>query len=58
MVASNHSLDTAGWDFFISYTDADRAWAEWVAWQLPGLLGAVVYIDLFEQPAEDARQTC
>jgi hypothetical protein len=21
-------------DFFISYTSADRAWAEWVAWQL------------------------
>ena len=21
-------------DFFISYTQADRAWAEWVAWQL------------------------
>lgn len=24
----------AGWDFFISYTQADRAWAEWIAWQL------------------------
>jgi len=23
-----------GWDFFVSYTGADRAWAEWVAWQL------------------------
>src|SRR5215813_3182981 len=23
-----------GWDFFISYTQADRAWAEWVAWIL------------------------
>jgi hypothetical protein len=22
------------WDFFVSYTQADRAWAEWVAWQL------------------------
>jgi hypothetical protein len=22
------------WDFFISYTQADRAWAEWVAWLL------------------------
>jgi hypothetical protein len=21
-------------DFFVSYTSADRAWAEWVAWQL------------------------
>jgi|GEM_PF-1868072 len=23
-----------GWDIFVSYTSADRAWAEWVAWQL------------------------
>jgi hypothetical protein len=29
--------DDAGgvhWDFFISYTQADRAWAEWIAWIL------------------------
>ncbi|WP_083507209.1 TIR domain-containing protein [Frankia sp. ACN1ag] len=25
---------TVGWDFFISYTAADRRWAEWMAWQL------------------------
>ena len=24
----------AGWDFFVSYTQADRAWAEWIAWAL------------------------
>jgi tetratricopeptide (TPR) repeat protein len=23
-----------GWDFFVSYTQTDRAWAEWIAWQL------------------------
>lgn len=23
-----------GWDFFVSYTQTDRSWAEWVAWQL------------------------
>lgn len=23
-----------GWDFFVSYTQADRSWAEWVAWVL------------------------
>ncbi|MEU4448502.1 FxSxx-COOH system tetratricopeptide repeat protein [Actinosynnema sp. NPDC050801] len=23
-----------GWDFFVSYTQDDRAWAEWVAWEL------------------------
>jgi tetratricopeptide (TPR) repeat protein len=22
------------WDFFVSYTQADRAWAEWIAWNL------------------------
>jgi tetratricopeptide (TPR) repeat protein len=22
------------WDFFVSYTPADRAWAEWIAWTL------------------------
>jgi hypothetical protein len=26
--------DIAQGDFFISYTGADRAWAEWIAWQL------------------------
>lgn len=29
------SRDARGtWDFFISYTQADRAWAEWIAWVL------------------------
>src|SRR5947209_8012169 len=28
------SQATAGKDFFISYTRADRAWAEWIAFQL------------------------
>lgn len=23
-----------GWDFFVSYTQTDRAWAEWIAWIL------------------------
>ncbi|WP_239335607.1 toll/interleukin-1 receptor domain-containing protein, partial [Frankia sp. CiP3] len=23
-----------GWDFFVSYTQSDRAWAEWIAWVL------------------------
>jgi len=23
-----------GWDFFLSYTQADKAWAEWIAWVL------------------------
>ena len=24
----------SGWDFFVSYTQADRVWAEWIAWEL------------------------
>jgi hypothetical protein len=24
----------SGWDFFVSYTHTDRAWAEWIAWVL------------------------
>jgi tetratricopeptide (TPR) repeat protein len=26
--------DSADWDFFVSYAQADVAWAEWIAWQL------------------------
>ncbi|MGH3940261.1 MAG: TIR domain-containing protein, partial [Pseudonocardiaceae bacterium] len=26
--------DKAEWDFFVSYTQADRTWAEWIAWLL------------------------
>jgi hypothetical protein len=28
------SARSAGWDFFIFYTQVDRAWAEWIAWML------------------------
>jgi hypothetical protein len=24
----------AGWDFFVSYSQADQLWAEWIAWSL------------------------
>lgn len=27
-------MTSEGWDVFVSYADADQAWAEWVAWQL------------------------
>ncbi|WP_328324404.1 TIR domain-containing protein [Kribbella sp. NBC_00382] len=26
--------ESTGWDFFVSYTQADRVWAEWIAWVL------------------------
>ncbi|WP_241830645.1 toll/interleukin-1 receptor domain-containing protein [Parafrankia colletiae] len=26
--------DGAGWDFFVSYTQTDQPWAEWIAWTL------------------------
>ncbi|HQR35625.1 MAG TPA: toll/interleukin-1 receptor domain-containing protein, partial [Blastocatellia bacterium] len=29
-------------DFFISYNKADRAWAEWIAWQLEEAAFSVV----------------
>jgi hypothetical protein len=29
-------------DFFISYTSSDRAWAEWIAWQLKEARSSVV----------------
>jgi TIR domain len=32
--APEPSVDQAQRDFFISYTGADREWAEWIAWQL------------------------
>ncbi|MBV1854614.1 FxSxx-COOH system tetratricopeptide repeat protein [Catellatospora tritici] len=30
------TVDAGGfqWDFFVSYTQADRGWAEWIAWEL------------------------
>ncbi len=28
------SAGAGGWDFFVSYTAADRGWAEWIAWTL------------------------
>jgi TIR domain len=29
-------------DYFISYTNSDRAWAEWIAWQLKEAGASVV----------------
>jgi hypothetical protein len=31
------------WDFFLSYQQADRAWAEWIAWQLEGAGHSVLF---------------
>src|SRR5437870_2493133 len=31
---SSEGSDTTRWDFFVSYTQADRSWAEWIAWTL------------------------
>jgi len=28
------AVSPAEWDFFVSYVEADRPWAEWIAWQL------------------------
>jgi len=32
--AGGTQIAVAKWDFFISYTAVDKAWAEWVAWKL------------------------
>ena len=34
-------------DFLVSHAGADRAWAEWVAWQLAGA-GYTVELDLWD----------
>ena len=34
MTESAGDATARGWDFFISYTQADQAWAEWISWQL------------------------
>ncbi len=42
-----------GWDFFVSYTQGDRAWAEWVAWQLEAA-GFTVVIQAWDmQPGDN-----
>lgn len=37
-----------GWDFFVSYTAADRAWAEWIAWQLEEAGGFRVLVQAWD----------
>src|SRR5690348_16518960 len=32
--ARGRAAVSAKWDFFVSYVQADRAWAEWIAWTL------------------------
>lgn len=33
-ISSTQRERTDAWNFFISYTSADRVWAEWIAWEL------------------------
>jgi len=55
-------------DFFISYTKADRAWAEWIAWQLEEAKYSVViqawdfrpgtnFVQSMQQAATEATRT-
>jgi hypothetical protein len=55
-------------DFFVSYTSADRAWAEWIAWQLEAEGYSVVvqawdfrpgrdFVQQMHQVVERARRT-
>lgn len=38
----------AGWDFFVSYSKADRSWAEWIAWQLEEVGGFRVLVQAWD----------
>ena len=55
-------------DFFVSYTSADRAWAEWIAWQLEAEGYQVVvqawdfrpgrdFVQQMHQAVEEAQRT-
>src|SRR5215211_391950 len=55
-------------DFFVSYTSADRAWAEWIAWQLEAEGYQVVvqgwdfrpgsdFVQQMHQVVQEAKQT-
>ncbi|ADP82029.1 TIR domain-containing protein [Pseudofrankia inefficax] len=57
-----------GWDFFVSYVQSDRAWAEWAAWQLEDVGYAVLlqawdmtpgtsWPSLLDQAVRRARRT-
>ncbi len=40
--------ESSRWDFFVSYTEADKAWAEWIAWQLETEAGFKVLIQAWD----------
>jgi hypothetical protein len=40
-------------DFFVSYTQADRAWAEWLAWELEAA-GYTALLQAWDMPAGTA----
>jgi hypothetical protein len=40
-------------DFFVSYTQADRAWAEWLAWELEAI-GYTTVLQAWDMPAGTA----
>ena len=40
-------------DFFVSYTQADRAWAEWLAWELEAA-GYTTLLQAWDMPAGTA----
>ncbi len=57
-----------GWDFFVSYTQADRGWAEWIAWQLEidehsvliqawDMVAGTNWVRIMQDGARQARRT-
>jgi hypothetical protein len=49
-VVSHPTESHIRWDFFISYTNADRPWAEWIAWVLEAE-GYTVFLAAWDIPA-------
>jgi TIR domain len=45
----------AAWDFFVSYAQADRAWAEWIAWLLEEEEGYRVLVQAWDMVAGSNR---
>ena len=69
IVANDSPERSAKVDFFISYTDADKKWAEWIAWVLEEKAGYTTtiqawdfrpglnFVELMDQATRNAERT-
>lgn len=44
-------------DFFVSYTQADRQWAEWIAWELEEV-GFTTVLQAWDFPPGEQLRRC